>query len=568
MNWHFLHPTTGGPEGDGDGFLRVNGTSLGLAPCTPQAGSGRWSSPLFTYSGTTDANWDLSFDVRQSYQLYGDGHAGYAVEIMDDAGRVVTTASPPSPTMPLNQWLHRSVSFDGSKLVHGKQYRISVKVAAVHAETAASWGNLDFDNITLTATPKPGAAPVQICKGTGTSDLAALLTGRGDLCPTTRRWGASAEPILKIGNELAKTGPVKSMLDTARGAFAVVDLGTGQFIGWGFPKEGIPGSDPRDILVYTRNGTLGEAGNYAILFFTRNPQMMIEDVTGGPGGLPGAVASTFAGQITNAQDLLADPGRLIDIHPEWSFANLQFLLGTILDPIMSGEDAPDTALGGRVWKDANRDGIMTAGESGVKGVQVTLTNSDGDLIATQQTGADGTYEFENLDPTSDPEQYRLTFAPGSVPDGLQFTTRYASGGPAKHSVESTADPETGTTPEIVLARGQRDLTWHAGLIDSASDPARGVTSSAAAGASPPPAKASRPRTPAPKSAPASPTAVRDAKQEPSRRAAGGNHASGALPRTGASSVETPLTAGALLLLSGGAALLVTSSRRRRGDASA
>lgn len=94
VNWHFAHPSSGGPNGAGDGFLRINGTSLGVAPCTPQAGIGRWTSPLFSYSGTGDKDWNLSFDVRQSYELYGDGHAGYAVEVLDEDGRVVTTASP------------------------------------------------------------------------------------------------------------------------------------------------------------------------------------------------------------------------------------------------------------------------------------------------------------------------------------------------------------------------------------------------------------------------------------------------------------------------------------------
>jgi hypothetical protein len=558
VNWHFSHPTSGGPTGAGDGFLRINGTSLGLAPCTPQAGIGRWTSPLFAYSGTGEKDWNLSFDMRQSYELYGDGHAGYAVEVLDEAGRVVTTASPPEPTVPLNQWLHRSVSFDGSKLVHGKQYRISIKAAAVHAETAGSWGNIDIDNIAITTSPKAGPAPVQACRvsGSGTADLAALLTGRGDLCPTTRGWGRAAEPMLNVGNALANTEPIKSMLDTGRGAFAVVDLAGGQFIGWGFPKEGIPGSDPRDMIVYTRDGTIGEAGSYAILFFTRNPQLMMQDLTAGPGGPGGAMASMMAGQMGNAQDLMADPGRLIDLHPDWSLDNVKFLLDTVLDPIASGKAAPQTALGGRVWGDGDHDGIMNAGEAGVKGVKVALTNSSGDLIATQTTGADGRYEFVNIDPTSDPEQYHITFAPASLPGGMQFTTQYSSTGPAEHSIESTADPKTGATPEITLARGQQDLTWNAGLtqgsVRTAATAAAAAAGNAAAG-----------------------SAVRASSSDPGTRSAAGGNASAqagttdrdaetaeagaVLPHTGAAAL--PIAA-ALLLLGAGAAL-VGSGRRRR-----
>lgn len=58
------------------------------------------------------------------------------------------------------------------------------------------------------------------------------------------------------------------------------------------------------------------------------------------------------------------------------------------------------SISGRIWKDENSDGIMEEGENGVAGYPVSLYMADnmGEAVLTTQTGDDGSYEFENLEP--------------------------------------------------------------------------------------------------------------------------------------------------------------------------
>ena len=58
-------------------------------------------------------------------------------------------------------------------------------------------------------------------------------------------------------------------------------------------------------------------------------------------------------------------------------------------------EAP-SELGGRVWNDTNTDGIQDGCENGMAGINVSLYESDGTLVATVQTDADGEYYFNHL----------------------------------------------------------------------------------------------------------------------------------------------------------------------------
>jgi uncharacterized repeat protein (TIGR01451 family)/fimbrial isopeptide formation D2 family protein len=62
----------------------------------------------------------------------------------------------------------------------------------------------------------------------------------------------------------------------------------------------------------------------------------------------------------------------------------------------------NSGIAGKVWLDANNDGVIDAGENGIAGVELELTGTDinGNPIApvTVTTGADGSYSFLNLPP--------------------------------------------------------------------------------------------------------------------------------------------------------------------------
>ena len=116
------------------------------------------------------------------------------------------------------------------------------------------------------------------------------------------------------------------------------------------------------------------------------------------------------------------------------------------------------SIGDRVFRDANRNGVQDAGETGVEGVTATLTDDDGNPIAGVDpavTNAQGNYLFENLPLGT----YRVQFS--GLPTGLEFTQADAGGNDA---TDSDADPATGRTGPVTLTPAAADpRTVDAGL---------------------------------------------------------------------------------------------------------
>ncbi len=112
-----------------------------------------------------------------------------------------------------------------------------------------------------------------------------------------------------------------------------------------------------------------------------------------------------------------------------------------------------SALGGFVWEDLNADGIYQPGEgSAISGVTVNLYHSDGTLVGTTTTDANGQYLFQDLVPGD----YYLTF---QSPQGYSFSPANQGGNDNMDS-----DPAVnGRTETTTLLSGESDLTWWAGL---------------------------------------------------------------------------------------------------------
>jgi protocatechuate 3,4-dioxygenase beta subunit len=82
--------------------------------------------------------------------------------------------------------------------------------------------------------------------------------------------------------------------------------------------------------------------------------------------------------------------------------------GSPVDVILPDDDTDDPtvdfgysspcagAIGDLVWHDADRDGIQDAGEPGLGGINVTLLDVDGSVIAVATTDANGGYRFTGL----------------------------------------------------------------------------------------------------------------------------------------------------------------------------
>jgi uncharacterized repeat protein (TIGR01451 family) len=57
-----------------------------------------------------------------------------------------------------------------------------------------------------------------------------------------------------------------------------------------------------------------------------------------------------------------------------------------------------SAIGDRVWHDADRDGVQDGGEEGLPGITIALLRGDRSLVGFTETITDGYYIFEDLDP--------------------------------------------------------------------------------------------------------------------------------------------------------------------------
>ncbi|HEX2973839.1 MAG TPA: SdrD B-like domain-containing protein [Tepidisphaeraceae bacterium] len=117
-------------------------------------------------------------------------------------------------------------------------------------------------------------------------------------------------------------------------------------------------------------------------------------------------------------------------------------------------DVAPASLCGRVWEDANGNGLQDPNEGGVPGVSVQLFNGDHAIIATTTTASDGEYRFEQFLP-------QAAYAQVLLPTGFVFTGPKFGTDPA---LDSDADPTTGQTALLTPTAGQTITHLDAGLI--------------------------------------------------------------------------------------------------------
>ncbi|WP_168215728.1 SdrD B-like domain-containing protein [Roseimaritima ulvae] len=141
-----------------------------------------------------------------------------------------------------------------------------------------------------------------------------------------------------------------------------------------------------------------------------------------------------------------------------------------------GPTDPLAELGNYVWVDTNQNGLQDDGNTGVNDVTVDLyVDVDGDGIAepggddgapvattvtADLSGTPGYYLFPNLDP----DDYFVVFDPSTLPTGFEFTTQGAG---SDDAVDSDADTTTGIAEVTTLDAGESDLTWDAGIFQTA-----------------------------------------------------------------------------------------------------
>ncbi len=156
-------------------------------------------------------------------------------------------------------------------------------------------------------------------------------------------------------------------------------------------------------------------------------------------------ASAISANVINVATVTANPTE----------ANGDDLDG--LENVTDTDDAsvkviPYSSIGDKVWIDVNADGIQDAGEPGLAGVTVQLFNTNGTVVATTTTDANGNYLFQNLLEGS----YLLGF---TTPYGYAVTTANVGG----DATDSDIDPTTGRTDAFALSTGINDVTRDAGF---------------------------------------------------------------------------------------------------------
>lgn len=263
--------------------------------------------------------------------------------------------------------------------------------------------------------------------------------------------------------------------------------------------EGVRTGDPR--LSEWRPNLVGPVDvsnpNITVYYSTQQNPCRPEVVSGGPAGCVDDWSTTIPQDITSVQALKFELGSIVinpleDFVLEWpmrapvgsptngevawnSFAYTATRLDNnrqlpAAEPIKVGIEvyAPQPSiLGDLIWYDFDMDGIQDPDEPGFNGVKVELYRDNGDntldtntdtrenfnFSGDDQNGLPGYYLFPNIDPAD----YFVQF---TQPPGYVFTGQNQGGSDLQ---DSDVDPNTGTTPEIVVAPASEDRTWDAGV---------------------------------------------------------------------------------------------------------
>ena len=213
------------------------------------------------------------------------------------------------------------------------------------------------------------------------------------------------------------------------------------------------------LLTPGANGIAGDADDVLVATTTTNPSgNYLFTVTAGLFYLDFDLP---AGYFFSPQDQGADETADSDADPTTgSTAVFSMVLGEVdldWDAGVFGE----ASVGDRIWSDDNGDGIQDAGEPGIQGVVIELLRtSDGSLLATVTTAADGSYIFPSLRPGN----YTVFLPPVNFLPGGALESTVPTGDPDEPGVCSVCDRRSQT----ILTPGQADVIRDFGYEPSAT----------------------------------------------------------------------------------------------------
>ena len=123
-------------------------------------------------------------------------------------------------------------------------------------------------------------------------------------------------------------------------------------------------------------------------------------------------------------------------------------------------DATKSSIGNYVWEDTNNNGIQDVGESPLAGVEVSLYDNLGMVLATTYTNEDGNYLFTNLNA----DDYAVGF---EAPVGSSYVLTQQDQGTIE-AEDSDAFIGTGQTGTVMLAAATHNSNIGAGFYNNAS----------------------------------------------------------------------------------------------------
>ncbi len=146
-------------------------------------------------------------------------------------------------------------------------------------------------------------------------------------------------------------------------------------------------------------------------------------------------------------------------------------------------DPAPIQIGNVIWIDSNSNGVFDPGETPVSGVTVTLTDADGNTVATTTTNSSGEYLFSNLAPHTSyliKLQTASDFSSSGALHGYSVTSKDVG---SKDGIDSDASLDSAGYPVVSVttgAPGDNDHTFDFGFSSYTCTPHDNSTLNASA----------------------------------------------------------------------------------------
>jgi hypothetical protein len=289
------------------------------------------------------------------------------------------------------------------------------------------------ENLDLDGTNHGGDAVTQAAK----SDLDEAYDDAAGRTPTT-----TYSPIYDLGGQTLDPGVHNN--PSSFGITGILTLDAG--------------GDPNAVWIFQAGSTLTTASGSQVLLINGAQASRVFWQVGTSATL--GTGTDFAGTLMASESITLVAGASVE-------GRLLALNGAVtLDGNAIARAADSAVVGGRVWFDANRDGIQDAGETnGIAGVPVALLDVDSNVVAAATTDAAGRY----LVATVAAGTYRVRFDLSTVTAHMTISPAHQGGDDALDSDATTGD--TGSfagTDLFSIGAGETNGNVDLGLMQRSS----------------------------------------------------------------------------------------------------